>query len=45
MWFGVWEHNVKAHRFFEKFKFKHMGSYTFLMGEDHQQDYLLGRII
>ena len=45
IWLGVWEHNEKALRFYEKFNFEHIGSHTFLMGEDPQQDHLLGRII
>ena len=45
IWLGVWEHNEKALRFYEKFNFERIGSHTFLMGDDPQQDYLLGRII
>jgi ribosomal protein S18 acetylase RimI-like enzyme len=45
MWLGVWEHNEKALRFYEKFNFERIGSHTFLMGDDPQQDHLLGRII
>jgi len=45
MWLGVWEHNEKALRFYGKFNFERIGSHTFLMGDDSQQDYLLGRII
>jgi|TARA_B110000046_G_scaffold101624_1_gene109168 ribosomal protein S18 acetylase RimI-like enzyme len=45
MWLGVWEHNEKALRFYEKFNFKQIGSHTFLMGDDPQQDHLLGRTI
>ena len=45
IWLGVWEHNEKALRFYEKFNFERIGSHTFLMGDDPQQDHLLGRII
>ncbi|MAJ51579.1 MAG: GNAT family N-acetyltransferase [Flammeovirgaceae bacterium] len=45
IWLGVWEHNEKALRFYEKFKFEHIGSHTFFMGDDPQKDFLLGRII
>ena len=43
IWLGVWEYNEKALWFYEKFK--HIGLHTFFMGDDPQEDYLLGRII
>jgi len=43
MWLGVWEHNPKAIRFYEKNGFSVFGKHTFLMVDDPQQDFLMKR--
>ena len=40
LWLGVWEHNHKAIRFYEKNKFKKFSEHSFVLGEDVQLDYL-----
>lgn len=41
MWLGVWEHNPRAKRFYEKNGFTEVGSHTFLLGSDPQTDLLM----
>ena len=43
LWLGVWEHNPKAIRFYEKNGFYVFGKHTFLMVDDPQQDFLMKR--
>lgn len=38
MWLGVWEHNTRAIRFYEKCGFRDAGSQPFLLGRDLQTD-------
>lgn len=38
---GVWEHNLKAIKFYEKNKFKIIGTEEFLLGTDVQTDYTM----
>jgi len=45
MWLGVWEHNPKAIRFYEKNGFLVFGKHTFLMVDDPQQDLLMKRVL
>lgn len=45
IWLGVWEHNQKAIRFYEKHGFEIFGSHPFLFGEDLQTDLLMKRLI
>ena len=40
-WLGVWEKNEKAIRFYEKNGFYKIGTHTFVMGEDAQNDYVM----
>ncbi len=40
IWLGVWEHNVKAIRFYENHGFIKTGEHTFLLGQDPQTDYI-----
>jgi len=40
IWLGVWEHNIKAIRFYEKNGFIRCGEHTFLLGQDPQTDYI-----
>lgn len=41
VWLGVWEHNEKAKRFYEKNGFFRIGSHSFVMGDDDQTDFVL----
>lgn len=41
MWLGVWEHNPRAKRFYEKNGFRVVGSHTFQLGSDPQTDLLM----
>ncbi|MFT4031539.1 MAG: GNAT family N-acetyltransferase [Siphonobacter sp.] len=41
IWLGVWEHNPRAIRFYEKQGFQQFGTHTFVLGEDVQTDLLL----
>ena len=41
IWLGVWEHNDRARRFYEKNGFYRIGQHAFIMGDDHQTDFLL----
>ncbi|MGI6153226.1 MAG: GNAT family N-acetyltransferase [Christensenellaceae bacterium] len=41
LWLGVWEHNHRAIRFYEKNGFTCFGKHPFLLGEDVQTDLLM----
>jgi ribosomal protein S18 acetylase RimI-like enzyme len=43
IWLGVWEKNDKAIRFYERFGFKKFGAHEFILGNDVQTDWLMGR--
>ncbi len=45
LWLGVWEHNPKAMRFYEKFGFQKLGAHVFMLGNDPQTDILMGKKI
>jgi GNAT superfamily N-acetyltransferase len=38
LWLGVWEHNVRAIRFYAKCGFVDVGSHDFVLGADRQTD-------
>jgi ribosomal protein S18 acetylase RimI-like enzyme len=38
LWLGVWEHNVRAVRFYAKSGFRDIGSHVFVLGSDVQRD-------
>lgn len=38
VWLGVWEHNARAIRFYEKCGFRDTGSQPFILGSDVQTD-------
>ena len=40
-WLGVWEKNEKAIRFYKKNGFYEIGTHTFVMGEDVQNDFIM----
>ena len=41
MWLGVWEHNFRAQRFYEKLGFVKVGSHVFQLGSDAQIDWVM----
>lgn len=41
VWLGVWEHNPRAMRFYEKMGFNSFSSHAFLMGDEEQTDILM----
>ena len=45
IWLGVWEKNLRAIRFYEKWGFKKVGTQKFILGSDVQNDYIMARPI
>lgn len=45
IWLGVWEHNPRAIRFYEKNGFTTFGSHRFQLGNDVQRDILMQRVM
>lgn len=45
IWLGVWEHNHKAIRFYEREGFKQFSSHQFILGSDVQIDVLMKKTI
>ena len=43
IWLGVWEHNERAYRFYQKFGFEKVGEHVFMLGADRQIDWILTR--
>jgi ribosomal protein S18 acetylase RimI-like enzyme len=43
IWLGVWEHNPRAQRFYQKWGFEKFSEHIFHMGEEKQTDWLLRR--
>lgn len=43
VWLGVWEHNPRAIRFYEKYGFFKAGAHRFRLGRDVQRDYVMMR--
>ncbi len=43
MWLGVWEHNFRAQRFYEKHGFSTVGRHIFQLGSDSQIDLVMER--
>lgn len=41
IWLGVWNQNIKAIEFYQSQKFEIVGTTTFNVGEDVQEDYLM----
>ena len=41
LWLGVWEHNPRALRFYEKNGFVAFGTHSFRLGDDEQTDILM----
>lgn len=45
LWLGVWEHNVRAISFYEKWGFETFGDHVFMLGHDAQTDLLMKKSI
>lgn len=45
MWLGVWEHNPKAQKFYQKYGYQKFSEHTFLVGSDAQTDWLMKKKI
>jgi len=43
VWLGVWEHNERAIRFYQKWGFERKGDHPFLLGTDLQTDWLMAK--
>jgi ribosomal protein S18 acetylase RimI-like enzyme len=43
IWLGVWEHNIRAQRFYAKYGFVRVGEHAFPVGTDPQVDWILAR--
>ena len=43
MWLGVWEHNLRAQKFYEKIGFTRVGEHIFQLGSDAQTDWIMER--
>ena len=43
LWLGVFEHNHRAQRFYEKWGFRPAGSHVFMVGDDAQRDLIMAR--
>lgn len=43
IWLAVWEHNLKAQLFYDKWGFEKFSSQIFILGSDKQNDFLLKR--
>jgi ribosomal protein S18 acetylase RimI-like enzyme len=41
IWLGVWEHNPRALAFYERWGFQKVGSHTFRLGDDLQNDLIM----
>ncbi len=41
VWLGVWEHNRRARKFYDKWGFEEFGRHIFMLGNDAQTDLLL----
>jgi diamine N-acetyltransferase len=45
IWLGVWEHNPKAIKFYQKMGFEKFGTHIFDIGDDPQTDWMMWRKI
>lgn len=43
VWLGVWEHNVRAQKFYQREGFTRVGEHIFLLGSDPQTDWIMQR--
>ena len=45
VWLGVWEKNLRAIAFYQKFGFVEVGDHTFALGGDNQRDIVMARTL
>lgn len=45
LWLGVWEHNLKAQKFYAREGFTRVGDHPFVLGTDTQTDWIMQRPI
>lgn len=45
LWLGVWEHNARAIRFYERWGFRLVGDHVFRLGSDDQRDLIMVRSV
>lgn len=45
VWLGVWEHNPRAIRFYEKYGFFKAGAHRFRLGRDIQRDFVMMKLL
>ena len=45
IWFGVWEHNEPAKKFYKSKGYEKFSHHTFVIGDDMQTDFLLKKEI
>jgi GNAT superfamily N-acetyltransferase len=45
IWLGVWEHNHRARRFYERWGYQQVGKCVFVLGSDVQTDHVLARAV
>lgn len=45
IWLGVWEHNPRAQRFYEKWGFEKFSEHDFYMGVERQIDWLMRKAL
>jgi diamine N-acetyltransferase len=43
IWLGVWEKNARAIKFYERWGFVKLGTHQFILGQDVQNDLVMGR--
>lgn len=43
LWLGVWHRNIRAQRFYRKWRFEHVGEHPYIFGTDHQVDWVFSR--
>jgi ribosomal protein S18 acetylase RimI-like enzyme len=43
IWLGVWDHNDRAIRFYERMDFRRAGELTFILGRQRQTDFVMER--
>ena len=41
LWLGVWERNIRAIQFYERYRFKKFDTHSFYIGNDKQTDWLM----
>ncbi len=43
LWLGVWERNERAKTFYLRWGFEKVGEHDFMLGSDHQRDWVMAR--